>query len=235
VTRARLAFAVATLLAAHTAAAAESRRWGSVELGAGTYKPNIDSEFAGEGPYSQVFGTDRGWLFRVVLARQIFRLEGPFEVGIKSGYFKRNGRGLVIDPTTGATTRSGDKTTFNIIPTSLTLTYRYEGLADRYLWFPFSPYTRLTLERYNWWATNGAGGSQQNGATNGWSWTGGLAFRLDAIDPQSGRDLDREFGINHTYLFADFTKTFIDDFGSSKSWDLSDTRWTFAFGMMFAF
>ena len=47
--------------------------------------------------------------------------------------------------------------------------------------------------------------------------------------------MDRDTGINHTYLFVDFTKSYVNGFGSSSSWDLSDDRVTISGGLLFQF
>ena len=73
------------------------------------------------------------------------------------------------------------------------------------------------------------------GATNGYSFTGGLALLLDVIDPGLAREMDQDTGINDTYLFVDFTRSYIDDFGDRRSWDMSDNRITVAGGLLFVF
>ena len=71
-------------------------------------------------------------------------------------------------------------------------------LANQYRWMPLAPYARFSLERYNWWVNNGSGntanadGKSGSGATNGCSFTGGIAILLDAIDPDLARERDRE-------------------------------------------
>ena len=248
------AAAAAALALAPTRASAdrtESPRQGSFELGAGTFYPNVDAgcgtalnapagtpatcPFPKPGPYEQVFGTSRGWMFRFAIGRALFTSRGALEVGFKSGYFRDSGKALQKDSTTGAITdvRSGDSTTFNVVPTSLTLTYRFDLLADRYD-IPLAPYGRLALERYNWWSTT-VNGPTERGATNGWSWTGGIALQLDFFDRQLAREMDIDTGINHTYLFFDVTKSHVDDFGSKKSLDLSDKDYSLAGGLMFVF
>jgi hypothetical protein len=236
---ARFALSFAALLATAPAVRAESPRYGSFELGAGMYRPSIDAQ-AGLGsplPYEQIFGSGRRWMLRVGVSRAIFTYPGSLEVGFRTGFFRASGNSLQVDPATGAITaaKSGDTTTFNVVPTSVTLTYRFDLLADRY-GIPFAPYGRAALERYNWWVTGGSGGTSKIGATNGYSFTGGVAFLLDILDSGLSRELDADTGINHTYLFADATKSWVKDFGSSTSWDLSDTkRVSFAFGILFVF
>src|SRR5690349_10418310 len=129
-----------------------------------------------------------------------------------------------------------------VFPTRLSVTYRYDQLAERYRWLPLAPYVRASFERYNWSVYNGSGNTAQAGshsgygATNGYSICAGVAFLLDSIDPDLAREADRDTGINHTYLFVDFTKSYIKDFGSSTSWDLSDDRKaTVSGGILFVF
>jgi hypothetical protein len=213
-------------------ARAESPRVGSFDFSFGQYRPNIDSEpnLHGNTPWRDVFGTGSPLLFRATASYDITHYFGSLEVGLQTGYLTRSGHGLTLSGTP-----SSDTTSFRMIPTSAVLTYRFDLLADRYN-IPFAPYGRLAFERYNWWVTNGSGGTSKYGATNGWSAAAGLALMLDFFDPYLARELDRETGINHTYLFAEARKTKVNDFGSSTSWDLSGTgavQW--AFGMLFVF
>jgi hypothetical protein len=220
---------LAALAAAAPVAAQEPRfaspRWGAFELSAGPYRPRLDSEFGGSGPFSTVFGNGRGVMFRADFAYSLLVNYGSLDLGIGVGYTQRTGRGQL--PTGGA---SADDTSIKIIPTRLSLTYRFDVLALKYRWLPLAPYARVSLDRYNWWVTNGsgdtanAGGRSGRGATNGYSFSGGVALLLDAIDPMLARDMDRDTGINNVYVFVDFTKSYIKDFGSSSSWDLSDDR-----------
>jgi len=230
------ALAVALPAAAQEPSQFASPRWGSFEFSLGGYRPNIDSEFGGTGPYSTAFGGKRALVFRADFTYTLFANYGSIDVGIGAGYTQRTGRGQKLDGTT-----SEDETSLKVVPTRLTLTYRYDVLANRYRWFPLTPYARISLDRYNWWVTNGlgntakAGNRSGRGATNGYSFSGGVAFLLDAIDPLLAREMDRDTGINHTYLFVDFTKSYVKDFGSSSSWNLSNDRVTISGGLLFVF
>lgn len=228
-----LLLALAALALAPAAARAQpSPVSGSFELGAGSYRPDIDSDFAAPGPYQQVFGSGRGWMLRFGISRVLYRDVGTLELGFRTGYFRDSGKGFIQSG--GTAVPSGDTTTFNVVPTSATLTYRFDWLVERY-GIPFAPYGRVAFERFNWWVTNGSGNWAKEGGTNGWSATGGLAFLLDFLDPGAARELDRELGVNHTYLFFDVTKSWIDDFGSKKSWDLSDAKVSLSGGLLFVF
>lgn len=224
------AFIAALLATLATAARADSPRWGSFEFAAGTYHPDIDAEFAGTtGPYQQIFGGRRGWMFRAGVSRALLSSYGALELGVQTGYFRKTGKGVFEDGTT-----SGDETKLHIIPTSVVLTYRFDFLAERYH-VPLAPYGRAALERFNWWVTGGNGSRAESGATNGWSIAGGLALLLDFFDPDLARELDRDSGVNHTYLYFEAKKSWIDDFGSSSSWDLSEKNIAYSGGLLFVF
>jgi hypothetical protein len=218
----------------------ESPRWGTFEVSLGGYRPNIDSDpsLGGKTPFTTAFGTGRSLIVRVDLAYSLFVDFGSLDVGIGGGFTEKFGKGVFTS--NGAP--SPDSTAIKIIPIRLSVTYRFDVLANRYRWMPLAPYARVSLDRYNWWVTNGAGdvsnaqGRAGRGATNGYSFSGGVALLLDAIDPGLAREMDRDTGINHTYLFVDFTKSFIRDFGSSSSWDLSDTNAvSISGGLLFVF
>jgi hypothetical protein len=224
-----LAALVAAALLPASARALESPRLGSFDFVAGPYRPNLDDGLASR-PYSTIFGRSRPWLFRFGLSYDVTHYLGSLEVGLQTGYLTKSGFGRTLSGEA-----SGDPTKFQMIPTSATLTYRFDYLADRFN-VPFAPYGRVAFERYNWWTTNGSGGTSKYGATNGWSAALGLALMLDFFDPTLSRELDMETGINHTYVFGEVRKTKVDDFGSSKSWDLSDDgKFAYALGILFVF
>lgn len=225
--------AAAALLVASLAAGAraDSPRYGSFDLLAGTYLPNVDSEFSRHpGPWETVFGGARDWTFRAGAYWAPYTGWGTVELGGQLGFFSKTGAGQLV--TGGA---SGDRTSFKMLPTSAVLTYRFDTLGPGGYALPVAPYVRLALERYNWWISDGSGKTTQTGATNGWSAAAGLCLLLDWLDPDAAREMDRSTGINHTYLVAEVRKTSVNDFGSSRSWNLSDRGQSWSFGLMFVF
>jgi hypothetical protein len=230
--------ALALLLAgAATAARAESERAGFFDLRLSGYRPNIDAEFTdAAGPWGTIFGNDRAWMVRGTFGKTLWNKVGSVDLIIGGGYFEKYGKGLVA----ASGEPSSDKTAFKVVPVSLGLSYRFDWLALNYK-IPLSPYLRANFERYNWWTLNGAGdtpsfeGHSGSGATNGYSFTGGIAFLLDIFDEGMAREMDQDTGVNDSYLFIDFTKSYINDFGSKKSWDLSDDRVTVTGGLLFVF
>jgi hypothetical protein len=229
----------ATLILAAGPALAESPRWGSFQLKASGYRPSIDAEFksgTGATPFQDIFGTSQSAMLEAQLARSLLVAPwGTFDLGVGGGYYSRSGKGLLPD-----LTPSGDTTTIRVIPLSISLTFRLDGFADL---FPLVPYVRASLLHYQWWVTNGTGGtasvvggSSGSGGTNGFGVGAGLAFLLDFLDPSLAREMDRDVGINHTYLFVEASKDKVKDFGSSRSWDLSnDSTVTWSGGILFVF
>jgi len=235
-----LALAAATAATAQEGTAQDkyaSPRVGSFQLSIFGYRPKIDSEFGGAAtPFATIFGNGRGVLGRVDIAYSLLiREEGTLDLGVGGGYYQTTGHGLLPDGT-----RSGDLTKFKTVPTRLSLTYRLDLLWERYT-IPLAPFVRVSFDRYWWWVTNGsgstanAGGLNGSGATNGYSFSGGIALLLDFIDRQLAREMDRNSGVNHTYAFFEIAKSTINDFGSSTSWDLSDAGTTIGGGLLFVF
>ncbi len=212
-----------------------SPRWGSFDIGVMRYKPNIDAGLAAPGPWQRTFQNKYGWTFEAALWKSIFTGSriGTFEVGFRTGYFTKSGHAEIQDAS-GNWVPSSATTDFNIVPTSAGVQYRLDQLVERYR-IPLAAYGRFMFERYNWWTTDPTGGWSMKGATNGWSATVGVAFLLDIIDPTLAREFDRDSGVNHTYLFFEATDAKIDDFGSSKSWDLSPTGVALSGGLTLVF
>ncbi len=244
----RRALAAALLLTAAPIARAESPRFGSFEFRLSGYLPNVDSEFRGRtppcgtnpscSPFADAFGNSRSLMFSAQLAKSLYVGFGTLDLGIGVGYWSKSGHGFVQG--TNPPQPSADETALKFIPISVSLTYRFDWLVDQ-LGIPLAPYARASLLRYQWWVTNGAGdtasagGTSGSGATNGYSFTGGIAFLLDFLDPTLAREMDNDTGINHTYLFVDVTKTFVSDFHSAASWDLSDAQPVWTGGILFVF
>lgn len=231
-----LATAALVLLCAAAPALAGERQagLGSFEFQAGQYRPMIDSEFDSAtvpvGPWETSFGTSRRWMFKLHGAKAILRGYGTLEVGGGIGYLSASGRGrFAVDGTI-----SQEKTGFRLVPLSLDLTYRADLVWER-LGIPVVPFARVALLRDQWWVTGSGGATARSGATNGWSWGGGLGLVLDFVDPSLARELDRDSGIKHTMLVFEVAQTSVSDFGSKTSWDLSNDGPMLTFGFLFAF
>jgi hypothetical protein len=248
----RLLLAVALGLALPAAAQSpviqskESPRWGSFQVTISPLSPDIDSEFAGKGltPYATIFGTSRPLLVAAQFNGSAWVTEfGTLDIGVGVGYWQAWGEGIYKDPTTGATLR-GASTNLLIIPVQVQVTYRWEWFYERFH-VPIEPYVRAAIVD-DIWSTSGQNGVSSwtapdgtayrgSGATFGWSATLGVALVLDFFDTALSRQMDFDVGINRTLLVFDFTKSSVNNFGSSKSWQLAPSYWAWSIGLQFVF
>jgi len=224
----------------------DSPRWGSFQLSVGAYRPDIDAEFHGSAtPYQTIFGTSRPLVFSFLFNRSAWITPvGTLDVGFGAGYWQVWGLGIYTDPQTGATSR-GSTNSLLVIPIQLAVGYRLDVLYDKWN-VPLEPYARVSLYDYIWSASNQGQvstwvdpttrqESRGSGQTFGWGATIGAAIVLDFFDPTLARQMDIDTGINRTLLFLDFTWASVDDFGSSKSWQLGPGYWMWSAGLQFVF
>lgn len=228
---------LAAALALSLPALAESPRSGFFELRLGSYRPNIDAEFAGAAtPYADSFGTGHSTVFQALFTRSLLvHSLGTVDLGLGAGYWEKYGHGV----TAGGV--PGDRTSMRVVPLTLAVNARVDWLAEQWS-IPLAPYLRASLHDYLWWVYDGAGNVASaatfrgSGATLGYSFTAGVGLVLDLFDPQMAREMDRDTGINHTMLYVDATRAFVKGFGSRKSWDLSPSDdFMLGFGILFVF
>ena len=226
--------AIATTLGAAlspSTASAVSPRTASLDIRFGYYLPAIDTEFADNGtgktPYKDVMaesalhkGITVDWL--------VFDGFGELSLGFGAGWWEQTGTGKSYD---GGKTE--DKTTLTVFPFTLDASYRFTVLAERFN-FPLVPYGRVGLGYGVWWITNGldktatyidADGktSEARGGVAGLHWSAGMRLLLDVFEPQAARGFDMELGVNHSYLFMEFQRLSLNNFGTDKkAFDLSD-------------
>lgn len=213
---------------------AESGRNMLVELKFGPYLPDIDREFSTKQPFRDIFGTSQRLMTRLEFDYEFFTGFGVAAVGVSIGYSQFKGKGLLASGE-----KSADSTKMHILPLSLDLIYRFDWLWQRHN-VPFVPFAKGGIDCYVWWVMDGVGdvarggdGSRGRGATFGGHVSLGLSFVLDSLAPQMAQTFDVEMGVNNTMIFVEYVFSWIDDFGSSKSWDLGSR--TFLAGIAFEF
>ena len=234
-------FLAAALALSALPARAESPRSGSFEVRFAGYRPDIDAEFGGAAtPYANAFGTSRGLLVQALFSRSLFVSDAAtLDLGFGAGYWEKYGVGVCY---TCSPVVVGDHTSMRVVPLTVAATARLDWLVYQ-AGVPLAPYVRASMHDYLWWTYAGGGsvavgstGQRGSGMTLGWSVTGGVALLLDFLDPQLAREMDLDTGINHTFVYVDVTRAWIDDFGSAKSWNLSpDASLTWGFGLAFVF
>jgi hypothetical protein len=207
----------------------ETPRHFAVELKAGPYLPDVDSEPGLSGtPYRDTFGDGSlvftGFTFEwEALVTDFLSLGVGGGAGFFQAYAKANFENCTVD------CQSSEYTVLNVIPLEAEAVLRIDALPQL-TGVPLTPFGRVGVDRWMWWILNGNGTAKvegQKGAGWTWGWHAGvgLALLLDFFEPSSAAKLDQDSGINNSYLFAELVLARIDGFGGTGSLVLSDTTW----------
>jgi len=194
----------------------------------GVYKLSyIDDEFSNNtDPYTSVFGNK--YKFHVQAGAERLLWQGVGTVGLEAaiGYWQTTGKGLYRDGT-----KSADSTTFRMIPLKLSAVYRYTDPWDKWD-IPLVPFVKFGLDYYIWWISKEGSGTSEFEAADGTKKSGyggtfglhvsyGLQLCLDFMDKRLANEFDQDMGVNNTYLYFEGTFAYVNDFGSSSSFNLS--------------
>ena len=206
----RIAAIAALLLPAGGASAASDvpqspREW-TFHLQLGGYLPDMDAEEGLSGrPFEQVFGDDNRLLTQAGLERYVFDAFGTLGIGVSAGYAEFYGKGFFAEgPNAGE--RSGDNTSFTVVPLQAFVAYRFDVPALAWS-IPLVPYAKAGVGAWLWW-TGGMSGQKA-----GFSYGGGLQLHLDYFDNRLANEFDRNIGVNNSYLYVDWAAWEVDGFG----------------------
>ncbi|MBQ9242476.1 MAG: hypothetical protein IJ165_04515 [Proteobacteria bacterium] len=196
------------------------------EFKAGPYTPdNLGNAF------SSHFGDNGGFIIEGEYDWQFWRGVGSLGLGFHLAY--GNIKGNATEESGG---KSVDTTELHWLPLRLSLVYRFDYLWTRFD-FPFTIYVKAGFDYAVWWINNGAGdiaksedGKSGYGGTFGFHVVAGIAFVLDWLAPDMEKAFDVEWGINNSYIFAEYMYAQIDNFGAGGVLDLTDKA-TFHIGI----
>lgn len=215
----------------------ESPRSMAMELRFNFYEPNIESEFGGAtNPYKSAFGDDTAWMISSEVDYQFWQGFGSLGAFGMIGYGELSGNGITADGK-----KSSDETSFTFIPFTAGLVYRFDILSVKY-GIPIAFAFKGGVDCWLWSIDDGVGktaaykdasGATSDGAGSTFGLYGavGLHILLDFFEPHAARVFDNDLGVNNSYLFVEWSAHWLDDFGSSSSFDLSDGN--FVFGLAF--
>ncbi|QRK04725.1 hypothetical protein JQX13_31395 [Archangium violaceum] len=209
----------------------QSPRSGSVEFRLGGYRPQMEAEDSlnGEDPFGAVFGSSNMLLFEAELQRFFYQGIGSAGVSLSLGYAEKYAAAL--KPEGGV---SAERTGFHVLPIRVRGVYRFDYPAFRW-GFPLVPYVKPGLVYIPWWSTKGGNverlpDGRASGGKLGWEVSGGVSFLLDVLEPRLARDFDTDLGVNHSYLFAEYTYAKVNNFGG-QGLNLSDSYWMFGLAL----
>ncbi len=188
------------------------------EIKLGPHKPLIDrDESLTAKPYYNTFGNSQMLMGELELDYQFWRPLGSLAVGFSVGYAEKFG------PATDAVTgmKAAESTGLRLFPMKLMAVYRFDWLSQKHN-IPFVPYVKGGFVAEPWWVVKGgktelADGQEGVGVRFGVAATIGLALQIDFLDPRLARDFDTSAGVNHTYLFAEWAITEVNNFGAKRA------------------
>lgn len=214
-----------------------SPRNGAVEFKLGGYKPLIDSEpsLGGKTPYADTFGDKAMLLGEVEFQRFLYQGIGTAGLGLSVAYAEK------YAPAVDATTHEdvAERTALKVVPIRLNALYKFDYAAFKW-GVPLVPYAKLGLIYTPWWTTKGdetevavdPEGNSLKGSGGKWGYglTGGVSFLLDVLEPRLARDFDTDMGVNHTYLFAEYSYSEVNNFGGA-GFNLGSHNWMFGLAL----
>lgn len=232
-----------------------------LEVKFGPYLPDVDHNYSGEGlgPYARIYGETnergeatsapkKGFYGAIAFDWQIVNLAGPLGIGFQWSMFRDSAQALLADPPTAedeSVRSAADSTRFSVMPLALQAVYRFELLADRFK-VPLVPFAKAGLNYSFWWSKNGSGEiatikdettgeviDRARGGAWGFQLNAGGMLRLDFLERGVARSLDRATGINHTYVFAEYQFSRVNNFGRKNSISLGDSTWLIGLAIEF--
>jgi hypothetical protein len=203
------------------APSASPRAW-NLELRFAPYRPDVDAEFSARGssarPFAETFGSSRRLMSALELDRHVLHRGGTWAVGVGIGYTRATAAAFAAD----LKTRSGDTTALRLIPLSASLVYRADLLRER--GSPLVPYAKLGLDCALWRLSDSSRAAVDD-RTLGWHAAAGVTLDLAILDPEAGRSLDLETGINQMSAFFEVARASLDGFGAGSALHVGDTTW----------
>jgi hypothetical protein len=191
-----------------------------LEVRVGPYRPDRAEVPA----FNTFFSDDVGPLLALELDVIAYRLDEILYVTGAGGIGTVTFDGNTLDQLGDETS---EETKFSMQPLNLLATLRVDVLA-RKLSVPFIVTGKLG---YQWarWSTESGGSEDADGWSVGLLWAAQLALDLDAFEASAARNMDEEWGINHSFLFFEL-------YGfepSEQSLPIGNTAWCAGLGFNF--
>lgn len=190
---------------------AEGRPHWSFGLRGGYFVPDIDG-------WEDQYGEKGAWLFGLEGGWKITR---QLELNSTVGYSSAEGKALTVSGRP-----SSDKLTFRQMPINVSLIYRMVFSENQVV----VPYVGGGYSHVFYWQE--LGDQEFSGDRYGYHARGGLQFLLDALDLDSARDIQRQWGVDHSYFVIEGLYSKVDDFGNE---DIDIGGWGILGGFLLEF
>ena len=187
----------------------------------------------GATPYKNTFGNASLLLIELEFQRFFYQGIGTAGLGLSAGYAEK-----YADAKLEGGGAAADKAALKVLPLQLNGFYKFDYAAFKW-GVPLVPYGKLGLVYSPWWMTKGSSvevvegdGEAFTGKGGKWGYAGtlGVSFLLDVLEPRFARDFDSDLGVNHSYLFAEYTYSEVNNFGG-EGLNLGSRRWMFGLAL----
>lgn len=219
------------------------------ELRGGPYFPDVDGEFGGRAtPFADMFGTNDRLLISAEFDWQFLRVNpvGSIALAVGAGFTQFGAIAPITQspmPAASSWNRPGDgqETVLHVVPGWVGGAIRIDALARRTA-VPLVPYVKFGLGLAYWWSTIGDNLSRRSATTSpdvragdtdlGQAATGlslgthlavGLMVRLDFLERRAQQRWDAAMGVNHSYVFGEYTRADVGTGGTQLQ--LSSSTW----------
>jgi hypothetical protein len=191
-----------------------------LELRVGPYQPSM----GGNDAFNRFFHGDIGPMFAVELDVIGYRVPDVLYLGGAGRIGTASFSGKTLNEQGSSTS---EETSLSVLPLDLLAVLRVDVLARR-LSVPFILTGKLG---YEWahWSTDSSGADKHKGFSIGIGWGAQVALDLDSLDGAAARNLDEEWGINHSFVFFELFE-FIP---SNRSLPIGDRTWSAGLGFVF--
>lgn len=180
-------------VAVHAAEPAPLKPHWSIEVKGGYFYPDVDN-------WKTYYGNDRTWHYAGSLAYKVIR---QVEIGGEAGYIKD--RGLASAPLNSALFGRqvlAGRVDYELAPLNVFVLFR--GVFNETQWLV--PYVGGGWTRM-YYRVKTEGQETVRGSADGYHGRAGLQLLLDEIDPRAAHNLYADYGVHHTYLFAEVLVT----------------------------
>ncbi|MGM0556991.1 MAG: MXAN_2562 family outer membrane beta-barrel protein [Myxococcota bacterium] len=213
-------------------ASAQTPTHGKFELRFGGYYPSVDEEDGLSGaPFERAFGAKDHLMFELNVGYHFFDRFGNVGAAASVGYSNFKGDAELSDTSEEFTSEQSPTTAMTIIPMRGEVYYHFDWLVDEYN-IPFALLAKAGLDLHYWRIKDGNSstaeedGEKATGFRPGWHAGAQAQLWLDWIDQESSASFDLNWGINNTYLFAEYLITRANGFGTD-GFQLNDNQWMF--------
>lgn len=171
----------------------------SFKVGTATF-PNLYNP-QGNVYFDEIYDTNAKPMLFIDYEWQFFRAFGKLGIKVGSGLMFASGKGQFENPYQGSKDAE-EKYTFFMFPNSLSLVYRMQIFNKQWL----VPYGEVGVDYMTFIETRDDGEDIKFGGSPHFHFAVGGAFLLDLLGRDMMAEVDRQYGINHMWLTAEYRR-----------------------------